>query len=133
MDPEGLLMNEARIVIVNGSPRKHWNTGRMCESFAEGARSCQVAASIVHLYDLDYKGCRSCFACKLKNGPHFGTCGFRDGLTPVLKDIAQAEGLVLASPIYFGGLTAGMPPSRNGSSSPSSSTMPNSPLLSPGA
>ena len=60
---------------------------------------------IINLYDVDFKGCRSCFACKLKGGKSFGKCGYPDGLTPVLEEISQADGIVLASPIYFGDVT----------------------------
>ncbi len=56
------------IVIVNGSPRKNWNTAKMCESFANGVKEAGGEVEIINLYDIDFKGCRSCFACKLKNG-----------------------------------------------------------------
>ena len=90
-----------KIFLINGSPRKNWNTAQMCESFAKGAQEAGIETEIINLYDVDFKGCRSCFACKLKNGKNFGKCSFPDGLTPILDKIAQSDGLVLASPIYF--------------------------------
>ena len=101
-------MDRADIILINGSPRKNGNTAQMCASFAEGAESAGATTQTVHLYDITFTGCRSCFACKLKRGKHFGACGFRDGITPILESVFQARGLVLASPIYFGDLTAGM-------------------------
>ena len=94
-----------KVIILNGSPRKNWNTYKMCESFAEGVKESGAQAEIINLYDVDYKGCRCCFACKLKNGKNFGKCSYPDGLTPILDRISQADGVVLASPIYFGDIT----------------------------
>lgn len=94
-----------RVIILNGSPRKNWNTAKMCESFAQGVKESGAEAEIINLYDVEFKGCRSCFACKLKGGKSFGKCGYPDGLTPILDKISQSDGLVLASPIYFGDIT----------------------------
>jgi len=41
----------------------------------------------------------------LKGGKNFGRCAYPDGLTPILEEISQADGVVLASPIYFGDVT----------------------------
>ena len=85
------------IMIIDGGPRKNFNTASMLQKFAEGASSVsdQIEVKTVRLYDLDYKGCMSCMACK-------------DALTPILEEIAQADGLVLGSPIYFGDVTGQM-------------------------
>ena len=44
----------------------------MCESFAKCIKESGNEAEIINLYDIDFKGCRSCFACKLKDGKNFG-------------------------------------------------------------
>ena len=64
----------------------------------------EIEVRTVRLYDLDYKGCMSCMACKIK-GKASNVCKFKDALTPILEEIAQADGLVLGSPIYFGQIT----------------------------
>lgn len=97
-----------RIIGVNGSPRRTWNTATILGSVLEGAASKGVETELVHLYDLDFKGCTSCFACKVKGGKNYGRCGYRDGLTPLLEAIADADGFVLASPIYLGDVTGAM-------------------------
>ena len=89
-----------KIMIINGGPRKNFNTSAMCEKVAEGVRSVGGEAKIMRLYDMDYKGCMSCMACKIK-GKASNVCKFKDALTPVLEEIAGADGLVLGSPIYF--------------------------------
>ena len=96
-------------MIVDGGPRKTFNTASMLQKFAEGAMSVsdQIEVKTVRLYGLDYKGCMSCMACKIK-GKASNICKFKDALTPVLEEIAQADGLVLGSPIYFGDVTAQM-------------------------
>ena len=94
-----------KVIILNGSPRKNWNTYKMCESFANGVKESGAEAEIINLYDINFKGCRSCFACKLKGGKNFGKCSWPDELTPILDKISQCDGVVLASPIYFGDVT----------------------------
>ena len=96
-------------MIIDGGPRKTFNTASMLQKFAEGALSAGngVDVKTVRLYDLDYKGCMSCMACKIK-GMASNVCRFKDALTPVLEEIAQADGLVLGSPIYFGDVTGRM-------------------------
>ena len=96
-----------KMMIIDGGPRKKFNTAAMCEKVAEGARSVGVEAKIIRLYDMDYKGCMSCMACKIR-GKASNICKFKDALTPVLDEIAQADGLVLGSPIYFGDVTGQM-------------------------
>ena len=91
-----------KAIAVNGSPRKKWNTAKLLEKALEGAASQGAETELIHLYDLDYKGCHSCFACKLRMGRSYGSCAVNDGLTPVLQKIEAADALILGSPIYFG-------------------------------
>lgn len=97
-----------KIMAINGSPRKTWNTATLLEKALEGAASRGAETELIHLYDLDFKGCTSCFACKLKDGKSYGACAMRDGITPVLEKIAHADAFVLGSPIYFGTVTGEM-------------------------
>jgi len=96
------------VFAINGSPRKKWNTATLLENALEGAASRGAATELIHLYDLDFKGCTSCFACKLKGGKSYGKCAMNDGLTPVLAKLANADAFLLGSPIYFGTATGEM-------------------------
>lgn len=96
------------VIGINGSPRKTWNTATLLEKALEGAASRGAETGLVHLYDLDFTGCTSCFACKLRDGKSYGRCAVRDDLAPVLDRIAEADALVLGSPIYFGSVTGEM-------------------------
>lgn len=93
-----------KIVVIDGGPRRNMNTAQLLKKFAEGAQSADGEVNTVRLYDLDYKGCMSCMACKLK-GKASNVCRFKDALTPLLEEIADADALVLGSPIYFGEVT----------------------------
>jgi multimeric flavodoxin WrbA len=97
-----------KITAVNGSPRKGWNTHLLLEKALEGARSKGAETELVNLYDLNFKGCISCFECKRKGGRSEGQCGVRDELQPILKEIAAGGGLILGSPIYISEVTAAM-------------------------
>ena len=98
-----------RIMILDGGPRKNFNTASMLQKFAEGVSSLsdQIDVKTVRLYGIDYKGCMSCMACKIK-GRASNICKFKDALTPILEEIAKADCLVLGSPIYFGDVTGQM-------------------------
>ena len=97
-----------KILAINGSPRKKWNTVTLLEKALEGAVSVGAETELVHLYDLNYKGCISCFACKLKGGESYGKCAVKDGLAPVLDKVSTVDALILGSPIYFGTVTGEM-------------------------
>lgn len=93
------------VIGINGSPRKQWNTATLVTKTLEGAAAQGASTELVHLYDLDFKGCKSCFACKTRGGSSYGKCVLRDDLAAVLEKIAAADALVIGSPIYFGTVT----------------------------
>jgi multimeric flavodoxin WrbA len=97
-----------KIIAVNGSPRKNWNTHLLLNKALEGAQSTGAQTELIHLYDLDYKGCIGCLTCKLKNSKNLGHCVVNDGLAPLLDAIDKCDGLILGSPIYLGDVTAMM-------------------------
>lgn len=96
------------VIAINGSPRKRWNTAMMLEKALEGAASKGAQTALVHLYDLNYKGCISCFACKKRNGASYGKCAVKDDLWPIFRNIEAVDALILGSPIYFGDVTGAM-------------------------
>lgn len=95
-----------KVVAINGSPRKAWNTAKMLESALNGSREAGAETTLIHLTDLNFRGCTSCFACKRLGGPSYGTCAMRDDLTLVLSEVWSADALILGSPVYFGDVTA---------------------------
>ena len=90
-----------KLVAINGSPRKNGNTAKLIKKAIEGAQSSGADTELVHLYDLKYSGCISCFNCKRKNGASYGKCSVKDDLTPVLEELESADAVILGSPIYY--------------------------------
>lgn len=97
-----------KVIAVNGSPRRNWNTAMLLEKALAGAQSRGAEAEFIHLYELNYKGCISCFACKTRDGQSYGRCAVKDDLTPVLKGVEDADAVILGSPVYFGMATGEM-------------------------
>ena len=95
-----------KIVAINASSRKKWNTGALIREAAKGAASEGAQVKVIDLYALDhFTGCVSCFGCKLPG--HEGKCVYKDGLLPVLEEIRAADGLVIGTPNYLGDASAG--------------------------
>ena len=97
-----------KVIAFNGSPRKHWNTAMMLEKALEGAKSRGAKVKLIHLYDLNYKGCISCFACKKKGGKSYGKCIVADDLKPLFNKIEGADALIFGSPVYLGNVSGEM-------------------------
>ena len=94
-----------KIIAVNASPRKGWNTDTLVTEAAKGAEAAGAVVEKFDLYRLEkYTGCISCFGCKKEKSK--GHCICRDGLTPVLDAIRGSDGLIIGSPNYLGELSA---------------------------
>lgn len=72
------MNKKVRAMFFNGSPRKNKNTADMLQSAIRGAEASGAETELVHLYDIDFKGCKSCFACKLKNSKCNGICAIKE-------------------------------------------------------
>lgn len=93
-----------KVVAYNASPRKNGNTATLLQEALKGAASKGAETELIHLYDYTYRGCISCFACKLKGGIK-GRCAMKDELKPILDKFAEADAVIFGSPIYFGNIT----------------------------
>lgn len=91
-----------KVIALNSSPRKGWNTEMILKKALEGAESAGSKTEYIHLNDLNYKGCQSCFLCKTRGGESYGKCGYKDDLTPILNKIEESDAFILGSPIYMG-------------------------------
>ena len=94
-----------KTIILNGSPRKNWNTAMLLKEAEKGTREAGSETEYIDLYDLQFTGCRSCMACKRKDGERC-KCFWKDDLSPVIDRIFQADSLIIGSPIYLGDITS---------------------------
>lgn len=95
-----------KIVAINASPRTGWNTSTLVREAAKGAETAGAQVQVFDLYKLEkFTGCVSCFGCKLPG--HQGICAHKDGLSPVLDAVRDADGLIVGTPNYLGDVSAG--------------------------
>lgn len=92
----------ATVIGINGSPRKNRNSATMLDQALQGAAAAGAQVERFDLTDLDFSGCKSCFACKRLGGKSFGRCALRDDLSGVLDKILNADAVIISTPIYFG-------------------------------
>jgi multimeric flavodoxin WrbA len=91
-----------KAIAINGSPRKTKNTAQILEAALAGAASAGAETEMVHLYDLNFKGCISCFSCMKADGSGMWHCAQKDDLSPVLDRIMKSDVVFAGSPIYVG-------------------------------
>ncbi len=96
-----------KAIAINGSPRKNWNTHMLLEKCLAGAKEIGAETELINLYDINFKGCTSCFACKRK-GITLDKCAMKDDMESILQKICECDVLILGSPIYFTSMTGEM-------------------------
>ena len=90
------------ILILSGSPRKGGNTDLLVEAFVKGA-SQKHHVEVVSVHDYKVNPCMGCNAYfKGKDN----TCVQKDDMPLIYEKMAHADMLVVASPVYFYGLSA---------------------------
>ncbi|NLZ18207.1 MAG: flavodoxin family protein [Desulfobulbaceae bacterium] len=95
-----------KILAFNGSPRSTGNTATMLEHAIKGAREKGAEVELFNLYTMQFSGCISCFSCKRLGKERTTLCAVKDDLRPVLEKVRDIDGLLIASPIYFGSESA---------------------------
>ena len=93
---------DMNILILSGSPRKNGNTDLLVEAFAKGA-SEKHHIEIVSVHDYTVHPCTGCNACFSSEG---NACVQKDDMPLIYEKLADADMLVIASPVYFYGLSA---------------------------
>lgn len=91
-----------RILVLNGSPRPNGNTKGMVEAFREGAAMAGHQVDVVDVCRLKIGGCLACEYCHTKG---HGECVQKDDMQKVYALLKEAEMLVIASPIYYHGIS----------------------------
>ncbi len=91
-----------KVVALLGSPRRNGNSSGMAKMFTSILADNGYEVTFHYLNGLQYRGCQACNGCKERTD----YCVLHDDLFPVLKDVQQADVIVLASPVYWGDISA---------------------------
>lgn len=91
-----------KILVLNGSPRPQGNTKKMVTAFSEGAASAGHQVDVVDVCKKKIAGCLACEYCHTKGN---GVCIQEDDMQEIYGLLMKTEMLVLASPIYYHGIS----------------------------
>ena len=90
------------ILVLNGSPRANGNTKQMIKAFEKGAIQVGHQVQIIDVCKKNIKGCLACEYCHTKGK---GSCIQTDDMQEIYEYLNNADMLVLASPIYYHGIS----------------------------
>ena len=91
-----------RILVLNGSPRPKGNTRQMTDAFRSGAESAGHRVDVIDVCRKKIAGCLACEYCHTKGN---GACVQKDDMQEVYSLLWEADMLVIASPIYYHGIS----------------------------
>ena len=92
----------SRIVVLSGSPRKGGNTELLVDSFVEGAK-VHNDVEVISIREYKVNPCTGCNACRIGSVQR---CVQKDDMGKVFGKLSDADILVIASPVYFYGVSA---------------------------
>ena len=90
-----------KVLMINGSPRTSGNTSMALEEMRKVFESEGIETKIVQIGNKDIRGCLACGRCK-----ELGKCVFNDVVNELAADFEKADGLVVASPVYYASANA---------------------------
>jgi multimeric flavodoxin WrbA len=90
-----------KVLGIYGSPRKGGNTDNLLDEALKGARDAGADVSSIRCCDLKMSGCVECGSCDKK-----GQCVVPDDMQTVYPQLLAADAIILASPIFFYGISS---------------------------
>lgn len=87
-----------KVLLINGSPHKNKCVNRALVEIKTQLEKQGVKGEIIWLGTKPMQDCISCGGCQNK-----GKCVFDDVVNEVAAKLEQAEGIVIGSPVYYGG------------------------------
>lgn len=90
-----------KVLGIYGSPRKGGNTDQLLDEALEGARAAGAETATVYARDLNMRGCIECGGCD-----ETGKCVLKDDMQSVYPLLYQADGIIMATPIFFYNVTS---------------------------
>ena len=94
-------MKELKVLMLNGSPHANGNTAVALREMEEVFRANGVAVETVRIGDQAVRGCAACNGCRKT-----GKCVFDDVVNEIAPKFEAADGMVVASPVYFASANA---------------------------
>ena len=95
------MAEKLKVLILNGSPRKNGNTSIAIREMENIFAQNGVETKIVQIGQMDVRGCIACGSCAEK-----GKCVFDDIVNELAPEFEAADGLVVASPVYYASANA---------------------------
>jgi multimeric flavodoxin WrbA len=93
----------AKVTILIGSPRKDGSTAILAREAIKGLIEKGVETELIFLNDLNFRDCQACYFCKKHD---VAACSVNDDMQTIHQLIQESDGLIIATPIYFAGVTA---------------------------
>jgi len=90
-----------KVVAIIGSPRKNGNTELLTKHTLKAISEEGLDTELIRLASLEIKPCTACMACKEQE-----ICSIKDDLFPIYLKMKEADGIILASPVYYGSATS---------------------------
>lgn len=90
-----------KVLIINGSPRPNGNTAIALKEMVKIFEADGIAAEVVQIGNQSVRGCIACGTCFSK-----GKCVFDDVVNQLAPKFEEADGLVIASPVYYASANA---------------------------
>ena len=90
-----------KVLGIIGSPRKNGNTEILTAHVLKAVAEEGLDTDLIRLAGLDIKPCNACRVCDNEEW-----CPIEDDFFPVYLEMKKADGIILASPVYFGSATA---------------------------
>ncbi len=91
-----------KVIAIVGSPRVNGNTELLARRALDVIAAEGIETELVRLAGLDIAPCDACMACRGDDGD----CSIQDDFQAVYAKMLAADGIILASPVYFGSATA---------------------------
>ncbi len=96
-------MMAKKVVVIFEGPRKESNTHILVKEALKGLDDSGAKSEVIFLNDLNFRGCQSCKYCKANDTTD---CAIKDDMRTVHKAMEQSDGIIVASPVFFGSVTA---------------------------
>lgn len=93
-----------KVIALNGSANKNGNTYQALQIVAVELEAHGIGVEIINVGEKNFRGCTGCHSCK-----ETGRCAISEPeFAEILEKMYEADGILLGSPVYYGGITGQM-------------------------